>query len=358
MAKRDYYEVLAVERTATSEQIKKSYRALALKLHPDRNPGDAAAEEGFKEASEAYQVLSDDQKRAAYDRYGHAGLDAQGYHGVGDMGDIFSQFRDIFGQDFFGDIFGGGRRPRRDQPQRGADLRVAVSITLAEAFEGVKKDVSVEHPSPCESCDGSGAAAGTTRQTCGMCAGRGQVAQSRGMFVMSSPCPQCRGEGTTVTKPCLDCAGRGEVNLQRTVNVPLPAGIDDGQTLRVPGKGQNGTRGGPAGHLYVTVQLEPHEFFQRENEHLLYDLHISFPDAALGTEVNVPTLDGKGTKLKIPAGAQPGDQVTLSGAGFPRLQGRGRGDMVTIIHVDIPKKLSSKAKKLLAELRDTLTKGD
>ncbi|MBK8171173.1 MAG: molecular chaperone DnaJ [Sandaracinaceae bacterium] len=358
MAKRDYYEVLSVERTATIDVIKKSYKALALKHHPDRNPGDAAAEEAFKEASEAFQVLNDPNKRAAYDRYGHAGLDAQGYHGVGDVGDIFSQFRDIFGQDFFGDVFGGGRRPRRDQPQRGGDLRVAVSITLAEALEGVKKDIEIEHPSPCETCDGSGAAAGTTRQNCSMCGGRGQVAQSRGMFVMSSPCPQCRGEGSVVTKPCESCAGRGEVNVRRTVNVPLPAGIDDGQTLRVPGKGQPGTRGGPTGHLYVTVQLEPHDRYQREGEHLIYEMHVSFPDAALGTEVTIPTLDGKTTKVKVPAGLQPGDHVVLAGSGFPRLQGRGRGDLVVIVHVDIPKKLSSKAKKLLAELREMIAKGE
>lgn len=358
MAKRDYYEVLGVDQSATADQIKKAYRTLAMKLHPDRNPDNPEAEEGFKEASEAYQVLSDAQKRAAYDRYGHAGLNAQGFQGVGDIGDIFSQFRDIFGQDFFGDIFGGGgRRARRDQPQRGGDLRENVVLTLREAFEGVKKDIEVEHPSPCDACQGSGAAPGTTRVKCRTCAGRGQVAIQRGVFVMQSNCPQCRGEGSTVEKPCPSCAGHGEVNTRRTVNVPLPAGIDEGQTLRVPGKGQPGTRGGPPGHLYVTVQLEPNDNFQREGDHLIHELRVSFPDAALGIDVTIPTIDGKTMKLKIPAGTQPGDQITLSGNGFPRVQGRGRGDLVAIVHVDVPKKLSSKAKKLLAELRDAM-RGD
>jgi molecular chaperone DnaJ len=359
MAKRDYYEVLGVERSAPPEQIKKAYRQLALKLHPDRNPDDPHAEEQFKEASEAYQVLSDADKRARYDRFGHDGLNASGYQGVGDIGDIFSQFRDIFGADIFGDFFGsggggGGRRARRDQPQRGSDIRAQVSVSLADAAFGTKKEVDLVHPTPCEECDGVGAAKGTARSTCPTCQGRGQIGQARGPFVISSGCPQCQGEGTVVKEPCKPCRGTGEVRANRKVKVSIPAGIDDGQTLRVTSQGQAGSRGGPAGHLYVTVQVAPHPQFQREGPHLVHALKIPFADAALGAEIEAPMLDGSKLKVKIPAGTQPNDTIVMRGQGIAELQGRGRGDYVVVAKIEVPKKLSSKAKKLLAELKAEL----
>lgn len=356
MSKRDYYEVLEIERTATPDLIKKAYRAAALKFHPDRNPGNAAAEESFKEASEAYQVLSDDQKRSVYDRYGHAGLENSGV-GSGSAADIFSQFRDIFGGDLFGDLFGGGgRQARRDGPQRGADLQVGVTLPLKDAALGVKTDVELEYPDACEACGGSGAASGTRREACAMCGGRGQVAHARGPFVMQTTCPQCRGEGSVVKEPCKKCGGRGEVGAKRTVKVTIPPGIDDGQTLRVSDQGQPGRRRGPPGHLYVTVQVTPHAHFQRDGADLVYELHVTFPQAALGAELRIPTLEGGEAKVKVPAGTQSGDTVVLSGAGIQRLQARGKGDLVVVVHVDVPKKLSSKSKKLLAELADELNK--
>ncbi len=356
MSKRDYYEVLELERTATPDLIKKAYRSAALKFHPDRNPGNAAAEESFKEASEAYQVLSDEQKRGAYDRYGHAGLESQSFGG-GNAADIFSQFRDIFGGDIFGDLFGGGgRRTKRDGPQRGADLRTVVGLSLKDAALGSKTDVELEYPDACEDCSGSGAASGTRREACSMCGGRGQVAHSRGPFVLSTTCPQCQGEGSMVRDPCKKCKGRGEVAAKRTVKVTIPAGIDDGQTLRVSDQGQPGRKHGPAGHLYVTVQVEAHPQFQRDGADLVHELHVTFPQAALGAELRIPTLEGGEAKVKVPAGAQSGDTIVLSGAGIQRLQARGKGDLIVVVHVDVPKKLSSKAKKLLAELADELGK--
>ena len=361
MAKRDYYEVLGVDRSAAQEQIKKAYRALALKLHPDRNPDDPQAEEQFKEASEAFAVLSDADKRARYDRFGHDGMAGAGFQGVGDIGDIFSQFRDIFVADVFGDFFGGGGGrggARRDGPQRGSDIRAAVSISLAEAAFGGKQEIELTHPSPCEKCDGSGAAAGTSRTTCPTCQGRGQVAHARGAFVISSGCPQCRGEGSIIKDPCGTCRGSGETRVTRKVKVTLPAGIDEGQTLRVTGQGQPGRRGGPAGHLYVTVQVEPHPQFSRDGYDLVHELHVRFPQAALGAEREVPTLEGGKTKLKIPAGIQSGETVVLRGQGIAELQGRGRGNYVVVVHVDVPKKLSKEAKKLLGDLDELLSKND
>lgn len=357
MAKRDYYEVLGVDRTAPQDQIKKAYRQLALKLHPDRNPDDPSAEDKFKEASEAFQVLSDPDKRARYDRFGHEGMSAAGYQGVGDIGDIFSQFRDIFGADIFGDFFGGGggRQARRDQPQRGADIRAQVSVSLADAAFGTKKEVELVHPTPCEDCDGSGAAKGSSRTTCSMCQGRGQVGHARGPFVISSGCPQCQGEGSVVKDPCKPCRGTGEVRADRKVKVTIPAGIDDGQTLRVTNQGQAGRRGGPQGHLYVTVHVAEHPHFQREGAHLIHHLKVSFADAALGAELEAPTLEGGKTKVKIPAGTQPNDTIVLRGQGIAELQGRGRGDYVIVARIEVPKKLSSKAKKLLGELKAELS---
>jgi molecular chaperone DnaJ len=352
MAKRDYYEVLGVERSAGASELKKAYRKLALELHPDRNPDDPHAEEKFKEASEAYEVLSDPDKRRIYDQMGHEGLEGGGYQGVGDMNDIFSHFQDIFG-DFFGMGGMGGMGSRREAVRRGADVRASLSLTLEEAAFGTKKDLSLEHPTPCERCDGTGAKDGQMT-TCRSCGGRGQVAHARGMFLLSTTCPQCHGAGRMAQTPCDECRGQGEVDSERTVRVNVPAGIDEGQTLRLAGQGQAGRQGGPPGHLYVTVEVEPDSRFQRDGYDLVHELHVGFPQAALGDTIEVPTLDGENHKLKIPSGTQPGDHVTVRNKGIPRLDGRGRGDLVVVVQVDVPKKLSRKARKLLEELQENL----
>lgn len=346
MSKRDYYEVLGVERSATVVEIKKSYKRLALELHPDRNPGNAEAEERFKEASEAFQVLNDQEKRSLYDRYGHQGLQGRGA-GFGNVDDIFSSFQDIFG-----DLFGfSGRGQRRDGPMRGADLKAAVQLTLVEAAFGAQKEVTLNFPAPCGECDGSGAEGGRT-QTCSTCKGAGQVAHARGAFLLSSTCPSCHGAGRIAVKGCASCQGRGEVAIERKVKVAIPSGIDEGQSLRLANQGQPGRKGGPAGHLYVVPQIEPDDRFQRDGDELLHELHVPFTHAALGGRVRVPTLEGE-TDVDLPAGIQPGEQVRVRGQGVPRLNGRGRGDLVCLVQVDVPKKLSAKARKLLLELQET-----
>jgi molecular chaperone DnaJ len=355
MAKRDYYEVLGVERSADKNDLKKAYRKLALELHPDRNPDDPTAEEKFKEASEAFQVLSDPEKRALYDRYGHAGLEGAGHRGFTNMGDIFSQFQDIF-SDFFGgsDIFGGGfSRTRRRGPVQGENLHTTVEITLKEAAFGVKREISLSHPGPCESCQGTGAERGV-QTACQRCHGQGQIAQSRGPFLIQTPCPNCHGAGVIAERLCTNCSGKGQVNITRKVKVSFPEGISDGQTLRVPGQGLNGIRGGPAGHLYVTVRIQPDPRFQRDGDDLYFEQHISFVRAALGADIDVETIDGEVKKLQIPAGIQPGETVVMKKAGIPHLNRGGRGNMIVVVRVDVPKKLSSKAKKLLKELAETL----
>lgn len=349
MAKRDYYEVLSVTRTSATVEIKKAYKKLALELHPDRNPGDATAEERFKEASEAYQILSDEKKRAVYDQHGHDGLRGAGPSGFHDVQDIFTQFQDIF-SDFFG---GGGSRGRRDGPQRGSDLRTVVSLTLREAAFGVKKEVELAHPDHCGTCHGTGAKDGA-RVPCQRCGGHGQVAHQRGMFIMQSTCPSCQGAGSTITDPCTECKGRGEVQVERMVKVTIPAGIDQGQTLRVPEQGISGLRGGPRGHLYVSVEVEEHEHFQRDGFDLVYPLTISFPDAALGTETTIAGLDEEKVTITVPAGIQPGETVVVRGAGVPHLNSKARGNLITVVQVQVPKKLSSNAKKLLKELAASL----
>jgi len=354
MQKRDYYEILGVERTASLEDIKKAYKKLALKYHPDRNPGDAEAEEQFKSCSEAYGVLSDADKRRRYDQFGHAGLEGAA-SGFGDVGDIFSHFNDIF-SDFFGGGggFGGGQsRRRRDGPQSGADIRAVLHLSLFEAVFGAKKEVELAHPSPCEVCQGSGAKDGQLAP-CGTCGGKGQVSHSRGPFLLSTTCPSCQGRGMMPKESCPNCRGSGETQVERKVKVTIPAGIDHGQTLRVPGQGQAGRRGGPAGHLYVTVDVADDPRFERQGQDLLHELRVPFPIAALGGEVRIPTLDGEEAKAEIPGGTQPGQTVVVEGFGVPRLDGRGRGNLIAIVQIDVPKKLSSKAKSLLKDLRREL----
>jgi molecular chaperone DnaJ len=344
--------VLGVERAAPEQDIKRAYRKLALELHPDRNPGNAEAEEKFKEASEAYAVLTDAEKRATYDRFGHAGLSGSS-QGFNDIHDIFSQFGDIF-SDFFGG--GGFRGARRGGPQRGADLRTVVRLPLKEAALGAKREVPLNYMGPCGKCEGTGAEGGR-RSVCPRCKGAGQVAHSRGPFVLQTTCPGCHGAGSVVESACAHCRGSGQVEVDRTVKVTFPAGIDDGQTLRVPGQGLAGTQGGPAGHLYVDVQIEPDPRFEREGADLIHALTISFPQAALGAELEVPSLDDEPLKVKIPAGAQPGDTVPVRGKGIAHLNRSGRGDLIVLVQLGVPKKLSRKAKKLLEELRAELEPG-
>jgi molecular chaperone DnaJ len=351
MSKRDYYEVLVVERTATVVEIKKAYKKLALELHPDRNPGDATSEERFKEASEAYAVLSDEKKRAIYDRHGHAGLGSggmqPGFHGVED---IFSSFQDIFG-----DLFDFGGRAQRNGPQRGSDIRAGVRLTLEEAAFGATKEVHLAFPAPCTACGGSGAEGGKL-STCSTCAGHGQVVQGRGGFMLRITCPACRGAGQIPAKPCTTCKGQGDVPIERTVKVNIPAGIDEGRSLRLASQGQPGRNGGPAGHLYVVIEVAPHDRFQRDGNDLVHELHISFTQAALGGVVPLELLAGEKVEVKVPSGTQPGDAIKLRDKGVARLDGRGRGDVICIAQVDVPKKLSAKAKKLLLELQDTFEK--
>jgi molecular chaperone DnaJ len=349
MAKRDYYVVLGVERSASEQDIKRAYRKLALELHPDRNPGDVQAEDRFKECSEAYAVLSDPQKRPTYDRFGHAGLGGAG-QGFSDVHDIFSQFSDIFSDFFGGGSFRGGRRAG---PQRGADLRTVVQLPLKEAAFGAKREVPLHYPGPCPTCEGTGAEGGQ-RTACVRCKGTGQVAHARGPFLLQTTCPSCQGAGSVIESACKPCRGTGQVEVQRSVKVTFPPGIDDGQTLRVPGQGLAGTLGGPAGHLYVDVQIDPDPRFERDGSDLISVLTLSFPQAALGVELEVSSLDDEALKVKIPAGVQPGDRVPLRGKGIPHLNHGGRGDLIVLVQLGVPKKLSRKARKLLEELEQEL----
>ena len=348
-AKRDYYEILGLAQDASDEDIKRAYRKAALKHHPDRNQGDKDAEVKFKEATEAYSVLSDKDKRATYDRFGHAGLQGGAdFSGVG-VGDIFSQFQDIFA-DFFGDQT--GRRGRRQA--RGADVRVDARITLRESMAGVKQEVTVEGLAPCEGCKGSGAAPGTSPETCRTCQGSGQVATQRGFIMFSSTCPTCRGQGNIITTPCTACSGRGAVERQRKVLVTFPAGIDSGQRLRVPGQGMPGPNGAPSGDLYVDVTLEAHPDFERDGADLVTRENISFVEAAMGTEFDVVLPDGTEVPVEIPSGTQPGTVITARGHGMQLIGRRGRGDLHVVVNVHVPKKLSRKARKLFEELEDEL----
>jgi molecular chaperone DnaJ len=349
--KRDYYEVLGVSRTATNEELRKAYKQAALKYHPDRNPGDATAEAKFKEATEAFSVLSDPDKRERYDRFGHDGIEGMGGFDFQNV-DIFSHFQDLFA-DFFGG-FGGAPRGRRSGPQRGADLRVQQRLTLAEAFQGCKKEIVVRAPAPCEACHGTGAAAGSGRETCTTCRGSGQVSSARGFVMFATTCPACRGEGSVIKQPCEACHGAGQVEKSRKVLVTFPAGIDAGQRLRVPGQGVPGMRNGPAGDLYVDVDLEPDDRFERDGLDLVTRANVSFADAALGTKLQLTMLDDSNIEIAIPPGTQPGEVITLKSKGMPRVDGRGRGALHVVVQVTVPKRVSRRAEGLLRELEKEL----
>jgi len=359
MSKPDYYEVLEVNRDVTTVELKKAYRKKALEHHPDRNPDNPEAEERFKMCAEAYSVLSDPQKRQLYDRFGHAGLGGAGGPGFGDVGDIFSQFQDIFG-DLFGSGgfgFGGFGRRRRDPnaPTRGADIRTDLRLTLREAAFGTTRQIDLSHPSPCDACSGTGAKGGDL-QTCNTCGGRGQVARAQGAFVLTTTCPMCQGRGVRATEACEECGGAGQVDQERVVKIHVPAGVDTGQSLRLSGRGQEGTRGGPSGDLYVTVHIEPDEQFERDGSDLVHRLVVTYPQAALGAKIEVPAFeeDEQAVQtIKVPSGTQNGETLVIRGAGIPRLNGRGRGDLVCVVEVEVPKKLSREQKRLLKELDRT-----
>lgn len=347
--KRDYYEILSVSRNADAADIKKAYRRLAMEHHPDRNPDNKQAEEKFKEAAEAYEVLSDAEKRAQYDRFGHEGLRQAGFEGFGGMDEIFSHFGDLFG-DLFGGL--GGQRGRGQGRGRGADLRLDMTLSFAEAVWGITRDVTVERRVPCQGCQGTGARAGSGVERCGTCGGRGQVLHQQGFFMIGTTCPTCRGEGAVVRDPCKECRGTGAREKSETLSVAVPPGVDDGQTLRLGGRGEAAQRGGSPGHLYVVLHVKEDERFHRDGADVHVDAPISFVTAALGGNVRVPTLEAgiTGTaEIDVEPGTQPGSVIVMRGAGIPRVDGHGRGDQVVELRVVIPETLSDRQRELLRE---------
>lgn len=355
MAKRDYYEVLGVERTASEEDIKKAYRKLALKFHPDRNPGDKAAEESFKEVGEAYEVLNDGQKRAAYDQYGHAAFDprmrAAGARGAGGFHDPFDLFREVFGGgSIFDEMFGGGRHDPTG-PMRGEDLRYDLEISLEEAAQGCEREVSFTKLDACETCHGSGQEAGSKTKVCQVCGGRGQVVTARGIFSFAQTCPRCEGAGRVIEKPCKSCHGAGRRERPAKVKIRVPAGVDTGTRLRIVNAGEAGVRGGDSGHLSIVIHVKQHEIFQREGDDLYCEVPVSFVQAALGAEVEVPTLTGKAL-IKVPAGTQSGTVFTLKGRGIKNVQGYGHGNLLVRANVEVPARLNAAQRAKLEEFAE------
>lgn len=363
--KRDYYEILGVSKTATAEELKKAYRKVAMQFHPDRNPGDKAAEEKFKEAAEAYEVLSDADKKAKYDRYGHqAFAPGQGGFGGGhasNMEDIFSQFGDIFGDDIFGSFFGGGGGRRgggggRPKGTRGSNLRVKLKLTFEEAAKGVTKTIKVKKYVSCGTCAGSGAKDKGSVQTCATCGGNGQVRKVTNTFLGQmqtvTTCPTCNGEGTTITSKCGNCKGEGRVYGEEMVTVEIPAGVQEGMQLSMSGKGNAGERGGAPGDLIILIEEEAHKELQRDGLNVAFELHISFPDATFGTQVEVPTIDGR-AKIKIPAGTQSGKIFRLKGKGFPDVNGYAKGDQLVHVNVWTPQHITSDEKEMLDKLNNS-----
>jgi molecular chaperone DnaJ len=345
-SKRDYYEVLGVNRNASDDELKSSYRKLALKYHPDKNPGDKNAEEKFKEAAEAYEVLRDSQKRRIYDQYGHQGLEGSGFSGFGGFEDIFSSFGDIF-EDFFG--FSTGRRSR-SRVQKGADLRYDMSLSFMEAAFGKESEIKIEKMETCPTCEGSACEPGKYPETCGYCHGTGQASRTQGFFTIRTTCQNCRGTGQTIRYPCNNCRGTGQVNVNKTVSVKIPAGVDTGSRLRLTGEGEGSPNGGPPGDLYVFIHVKPHDFFQRDNMDVICRMEISFVQAALGDRITVPVLDGE-KKLDIPKGTQPGDTFRFKGEGIPSLRYKRRGDLIVQVLLKTPTHLSKKQEALLKEFK-------
>lgn len=347
MTKRDYYEILGVGKTASEEELKKCYRKIAMQCHPDKNPGNKQAEERFKEAAEAYEVLSDRQKREIYDAYGHAGLSNTGFQGFSGFDDVFSGFGDIF-EDVFGFGRGHGRGRTRPAARAGADLRYDLKISFLDAAFGLTTTIDLEKLHPCQACGGTGSAPGTTPSTCPTCNGRGQVVQSSGFFTISSTCPHCNGHGKVIAKLCPACRGTGREKQRKTVELKIPAGVETGSRLRLRGEGEAGDQGGPNGDLYVFLQVEDHEFFVRSEDDIVCRVPISFVQASLGATIEVPTLK-ETEKIKIPRGTQTGQIFRLKGKGIPHLQGYGRGDQIIEVFVRIPTQLTRKQEDLLRE---------
>ena len=358
--KRDYYEVLGVPKGASEEEIKKAYKKLARKYHPDLNPDNKEAEEQFKEVNEAYEILSDPSKKSRYDQFGFAGVDPNYGAGAGgggfDGGFDFGDLGDIFGS-FFGGGFGGGRRANPNAPQRGESIRLSLAISFEEAAFGCEKEVSVDRMEQCGTCHGSGCAAGTSPEVCPDCHGTGQVQVRRqtpmGVFATSAPCGKCGGKGKIIHQPCPDCRGSGAVRKRKTIQVSIPAGIDNGQTISVRGQGSAGKNGGPAGDLLVTITVRPHELFRREGSSVLCDAPITFAQAVLGAELEIPTIDGK-VKYDLPEGTQTGTTFRLKGKGIPALNGRGRGDQYVTVYIETPRNLNREQKEALKKFAESV----
>ncbi len=352
MSKRDYYDVLGVQKNSSSEQIKAAYRKLAVKHHPDKNPGDKSSEEKFKEASEAYHVLSDKERKQNYDNFGHAAFEngAGGRGGFGNF-DFSNHFSDIF-EDFFGD-FGGGGRGRRSRKSnfRGSDLRYDLSITLEDAYNGKKQDIKFSTSEKCNTCSGSGSKPGHDAGSCSMCAGHGQVRSNQGFFTVQQTCPQCSGTGEEITNPCNSCGGQGKKQTSKRLSVTIPKGVDDGTRIRLASKGEAGSRGAGSGDLYLFINVYSHELFKRSDENLFFEYPVSIADAALGTSLEIPTIDGAKAKIKIPAGTQGGKQFRLKGKGMPYMRGSGNGDLYVQINTEVPVSLNREQKELLEKFR-------
>jgi molecular chaperone DnaJ len=355
VSKRDYYEVLGVTRTATEVEIKSAYRKQAMQFHPDRNPGDKGAEENFKQCAEAYAILADAEKRSLYDRFGHAGVRSAAGGSAGFDPSVFNEFdfSDILGNMFgFGDLFG---QRRRGGPQRGGDLRYDLEISFEEAARGAETHIQIPRQEACETCGGSGAAKGSAPTVCARCHGAGQVRTQRGFLIVAGTCPTCRGAGKTIAHPCEACHGAGQMARERKITVKIPAGIAEGQQLRLQGEGESGSGGGPAGHLYVVVHVQEHEFFRRDGVNLFCEIPVNFTTLALGGEIQVPTLDGPET-VKVPEGTQTGTTMRVRGKGMPDVGGKGRGDLFATVQVQTPKKLTKDQRKILEQLSAALPK--
>jgi len=350
MAKRDYYEILGVNKSASPETIKQSYRKLAVKYHPDKNKGEKAAEEKFKEASEAYHVLSNKERKQNYDNFGHAAFDGMGGgRGGFENFDFSSSFSDIF-EDFFSD-FGGRSRRRRSSDFRGSDLRYDINISLEEAYSGKKQDIRFSTSEKCGTCKGQGSAPGSSPQSCSVCGGNGRVRSNQGFFTVQQTCPQCVGTGEEISNPCKNCSGTGKKQTYKNLTVTIPRGVDDGTRIRLSGKGEAGTKGGANGDLYLFVNINSHKIFKRSEENLYYEFPISIADATLGTTLEVPIVDGGKAKIKIPSGTQTGKQFRLKGKGMPIMRGSGNGDLYIQIVTEVPVSLSSEQKDLLEKFR-------
>jgi molecular chaperone DnaJ len=350
MYKKDYYEVLGVPRGAGADEVKSAYRKLAMQYHPDRNPGDSEAEERFKEAAEAYEVLRDGEKRQIYDQFGHDGLEGTGFRGFGGFDDIFSSFGDIF-EDFFGF---GTRRGRRTRARQGNDLRYDLELTLEDAFHGKEEEIVFNKWEQCVVCEGSGITPGSEPKVCDTCQGRGQVVRSQGFFQISTTCPICHGQGRIITDPCDECRGNGKVETERTINLKIPPGVDTGSKLQLRGEGEPGEFGGPPGNLFIVIHVKDHDFFIRQGDDLFCEVPLSFIQAALGDKITIPAFgEENGIDLTIPQGTQPGEILSLRGHGMPGLRGSQKGDLLIKAMVKIPKRLTQRQRELLEEFAAT-----